>query len=178
MPFISDKQLATLQGYVDRSKAYAERERRRAREKAGEAAMLLTGTASVGVIGFARGKFEDQTTGAWNIPGTPIDIEAALGLVGCGMAYFDMGGRYNDLLGASSFAVLMHYTGQVMRKWGKTGQFGLIAGGGSIHSRMPSNVGMDPTLIGANWDPVSYNPTQISSPYSDPVAMALDQSGV
>lgn len=177
MPHMTDKQLAKLSAAANRSKTAMAKAREKAEEKAGEVIAVAEASVAAGAVGFARGKFE-KADGSWNIPGTSIDIELAGGLLGVGAAMLDLFGRYDSHVLNMSQGVLAHYVGQISRKWAKTGNLGFVAGDyGSIHGMMPSNVAGE-LDVGANWDPVSYNPTQISAPYDDAVSMALAQSGV
>lgn len=163
MPFISDRELAKVQTAVSANQTRMARARAKAAEKAGEMKQVLEVVGAAGALGFLRGKME-EADGAWNIPGTTIDIEMAAGLLLVGTAFFDIFGKYDeDVLNAGG-GVLAHYAGQVFRKFGKTGQLSLVAG----------------THIGAlpQYDPTSYSRTQLASPYADPVAQALAQSGV
>jgi hypothetical protein len=64
--------------------------------------------------------------------------------------------------------VLGHYSGQLARKFAKSGSFSLVAG--------PS-YGMLPSP-GDGSRSISYRQTQLGAPYADPVAQALSESGV
>lgn len=128
MPFISDAQLARVQSSFGSMKSKVDRAKAKAEEKAGEFKQLAEVTGAAAAMGFIRGKMEDKATGAFNIPGTSIDIEliAALALIGTSM--LDMFGKYDeDVLNAGS-GIMAHYAGQMFRHWGKTGNFALIAG--------------------------------------------------
>lgn len=168
MAFINDRQLATLQTYVDRTKNSASKAKEKAQEKAGEMISVMEAAGAAGAMGYARGKFE-QADGSWNVPGTKIDMELAIALGGIGAVFFDLFGKYDEHVLSASNGILAHYTGQVARKWAKTGQFSSIAGGYDI-------VGQNMML--GQFAPNQFNPTQFGSPYSDPVASALAQSGV
>jgi hypothetical protein len=137
MPFISDTQLARVQNAMSAQGARIQRAKKKAEEKAGEAKTVAEMVAGAGAVGFIRGKMEDKSTGAWNIPGTTIDIEMAAGLGLVGAAFFDVFGKYDEDVLAIGGGVLAHYAGQVFRKYGQTGNFALVAGRG------------EPQLVGA-----------------------------
>lgn len=127
MPFISDQQIARLQSAHANVLARVDTAKKKAMEKAGEIKEVCEIVGGAGAIGFARGKLEDAS-GAFNIPGTSIDVElvVGMGLVGAGM--MDALGKYdNDAIAVGS-GVLAHYVGQITRKWAKTGTFSPIAG--------------------------------------------------
>jgi hypothetical protein len=129
MPFISDTQIAKLQTSYGSMQARMARAKEKAEEKAGEFKQLAEVVGAAGAMGFIRGKMEDKSTGAFNIPGTTIDVELVTGLALIGTGMLDMFGKYDeDVLNAGS-GVMAHYAGQVFRKWGKTGDLSLIAGG-------------------------------------------------
>lgn len=148
---------------------------------------LVLGEAGLAAatFGFTRGWYEDQATGAWNIPHTTIDVELAAILLLVGVAL--LGVYYRPLVGYAQHAanagagILGHYTGQLARKAAKTrkatgkwGKFSLIAG-------VPGVGGIDGYPgIGElpQYDPNSYNPTQFSGVTDDAVAAALASSGV
>lgn len=90
---------------------------------------------AAGVMGFIRGKMENAA-GEMPIPGTQIDAEAIVGLAMVGTAYLDEtmnGGKLLGQLGQDLFfggvGVLSHYSGQIARKFAKTGKLDLVAGG-------------------------------------------------
>lgn len=133
--------------------------------------MLALGEAigGAGAFGYLRGQMEDQSTGAWNLPGTTVDIEA---LVVAGLAAVALGGGYIKALKPySKHAAFIaagiggHYAGQLGRKMGRTGKFSMVAG-------VPG--------IGAlpQYAPPGYSSTQFSDPYADPVAASLASAGV
>lgn len=182
MPFISDRELNKLQGWADRSKERGKKLAAKAREKAEKSVHLAEAVGAAGAMGFVRGKFENKTTGEFNIPGTKIDIEMVVGILGVGAALgFEKSlGKWGDDVLAMSGGILAHYTGQLARKFARTGQFTMVAGDGGGLDMFGSNGGVDAAQlsVGSNWDPTSFHPTQISAPFDDPVAMALAQSGV
>jgi hypothetical protein len=139
---------------------------------------LLLGEALAGaaVFGFARGYNEDQATGQWNIPHTTIDVELATvgGLTGIGL----LGVYYKAVAPFAQHAVNVaagiggHYVGQLARRTGRTkkatggwGKFSQVAGVPGI-GELPQ------------YDPTSYDPTQFSAPYADPVASSLASAGI
>lgn len=130
MPFISERHLAKVEH------ALAKRHHTTSSHK-GESMMAKTvqtvETVVVGAMGmgFLRGKMEDKSTGAWNIPGTSnVDVELVAGLGLLGASYFGKSvlGSYAHDVGNVANGVLAHYLGQVARKFAHTGQFSLIAG--------------------------------------------------
>lgn len=140
--------------------------------------------AAAAAFGFARGWYEDQTTGAWNIPHTTIDIELATILLLVGVAllgvYYKPFVNYAQHAANAGAGVLGHYTGQLARKAAKTrkatgkwGKLSLIAGVPGIGIDGVPGIGELP-----QYDPNSYNPTQFSSVTDDAVAAALASSGV
>jgi len=167
MPYITDTQLARVQGVMNKAKDKASKARAKAQEKMGD--VIATGEAvgAAAAMGFIRGKMEKDGK-QFVIPGTTIDIELLVGLAGVGSAFFDLFGKYDkDVLNMSN-GILAHYSGQVFRKFAVSGNFAAVAG-------VP---GIGALGAGDNFDPVSYNPTQFASPYADPVAAALASSGV
>jgi len=128
MPFISDTQIQRLQGSYATMQNKMERIKKKAEEKTGEIKQVAEVVGAASAMGLIRGKMEDKNTGAFNIPGTSIDIElvAALALIGTSM--LDLFGKFDeDVLNAGS-GIMAHFAGQIFRHWGKTGQFALIAG--------------------------------------------------
>jgi hypothetical protein len=171
MPFISDAQLAKVQGFVAKQKARANSAKEKAEEKAGEMKGTLECVGAAAAMGYVRGKREDAA-GVWNAPFVKFDMELLTGLSLVGLAFFDVFGKYDDDVLNMGNGILAHYSGQVMRKMAKTGSFALVAGtGANLHER--AGIGALP-----QHDPTSFNPTQMGSPYADPVAAALDESGV
>lgn len=128
MPFISDSQLQRLQVWKANTERRMETAKKKAEEKAGEAKAIAEGVGAAGLVGFVRGKYEDQTTGAWNVPGTTIDVELVIGLVLLGATMFDAFGKYDEDVQNAGIGVMAHYAGQLGRKYGKTGEFSMVAG--------------------------------------------------
>lgn len=161
MPYLTDSQMAL-----------ARRSDSRPTSRGGTGSKLMAigeGLGGAAAVGFARGKFEDSATGQWNVPGTQIDFELLtfVGLASVALMGGSVGlGAYKTHAANLSSGVGGHYLGQVMRKFAKTGEFNLIAGGPTVAGGLPP------------WDPTSYDPTQFSSPYADQQAMGLASSGV
>lgn len=145
---------------------------------------LILGEAGLAAasFGFARGWYEDQATGQWNIPHTTIDVELATILLLVGVAllgvYYRPINAYAQHAANAGAGILGHYTGQLARKaaknrkaTGKWGKFSMVAGVPGV-SGSPG-IGELP-----QYDPTSYDPTQFSSVTDDPVAAALASSGV
>lgn len=179
---LSSAQAARLQSVVDsKTNALKNWKKRMAREeKLDQMWSIGEAVGSASVVGFLRGKFEDAN-GEWRVFNTPMDWEMVIGLAPLLSGIAGAWGRYDKHMVNIGNGILAHYSGQLTRKWAKTGSFTLAAGDyGSLHGGMPSVVGAGhPALgVGSNWDPVSFNATQISAPYDDPVAMALAQSGI
>ena len=172
MPFISDAQLAKVQGFVQKQKARANSAKEKAEEKAGEMKGTLECVGAAAAMGYLRGKREDEF-GVWNAPLVDFDMELLTGLSLVGLAFFDVFGKYDDDVLNMGNGILAHYSGQVMRKMAKTGSLSMVAGSNprGFHSR--AGVGALP-----QHDPTSFNATQFGSPYADPVAAALAESGV
>lgn len=126
MPFISDTQIARVQSTIGSLAARANRVKEEAMKKAGDMKKVAEIVGGGAAIGFVRGKMEKD--GAFTIPGTQIDIELAVGLGLTGAAMFDVFGKYDEDAMNVGSGVLAHYAGQVMRNYGKTDQFALIAG--------------------------------------------------
>lgn len=137
--------------------------------RVGKGVALAVSYASAFGVGYLRGTKEDPNTGAWNIPNSTIDYEAAamilLAAGAFGATYSDKFKKYSNYAALGAIGVGCHYLGQIGRKLGRTGKFSTVAG-------VPG--------IGAlpQYDPVSYNPTQFSPPYADPVASSLASAGV
>lgn len=145
---------------------------------------LVLGEAGLAAsaFGFTRGWYEDQATGAWNIPHTTIDIELATVLLLVGVAllgvYYKPFVPYAQHAANAGAGILGHYTGQLARRAAKTrkatgkwGKFSLVAG-------VPGIDGVPGIGELPQYDPNSYNPTQFSSATDDAVAAALASSGV
>jgi hypothetical protein len=127
MPFISDSNLARLQNAFAKYENAAVKAKAIAEQKAGEAKVVAEAAGFAGLLGFLRGMREKDGKD-FNIPYTTIDIElvTSMGLIGTAM--FDLYGKYDPDALAAGIGALSHYAGQVGRNWGKTGQFGLVAG--------------------------------------------------
>ncbi len=163
MPLISEAQLAKIQSRFASERMRAQKVRQKAEEKASEMKSTLECVGAAAAVGWLRGKYE-QPDGSWNTPFVAVDMELIIGAAAVGASFFDLFGKYDeDVLNAGN-GILAHYTGQVMRKFGKTKTFSMVAG----------------DMVGAlpQYDPTSYNPTQHASPHADPVAAALGMSGV
>jgi hypothetical protein len=165
VPYVSDAELMKLDTKIEKQKE-------KLSVLGGQSAManlVDLGAAALGAggFGFLRGKMEDPATGQWNVPGTTVDVELATVLSRSAIA---VGGNKIGLKPLQPIAarlapgIIGHYAGQVGRKAGRTGEFSLSAG---------SSIGSLP-----QYDPTSYDPTQFSAPYDDPVAAALASSGV
>lgn len=170
---ISETQLARLGEQVNQSRALALRLKEQLKSKATQDNAVVLATAAGGAAGFGylRGRLE-AASGAWNIPGTTIDYEAvavlALGALALGGGMISKG--FKKFEGPATHVcagVLGHYAGQLARKFAKSGQFSLVAG----------DYGMLPSP-GAGDRSTSFNRTQYGSPYADPIASALAESGV
>ena len=133
MPFISETQIARVQGAISSANAKAHRAYESAKEK--ELVQLAETIGGAALFGFVRGKMEADD-GSWVIPGTTLDIEMVTGLVltsvGAAGKMFkqaDFLGKYNSDAMFLGGGILAHYAGQVFRKYGKSGTFSLVAGG-------------------------------------------------
>jgi hypothetical protein len=175
MPQISDSQLARLGQEVTTRQAAIVRLRDQLKSKATQdnAVVLATAGAGAAAFGYLRGKMENKTTGAWNVPGVPnLDWEA-VAVLACGA--LALGGgmiskQFKKLEAPATHVcagILGHYLGQLARKMGHTGSFSLVAG----------DYGMLPSP-GAGESSLSFRQTQYAAPYSDPIASALAESGV
>lgn len=138
---------------------------------------LAVGEALLGSFGFCylRGQMEDPNTGAWNVPGTTVDVEAItfLGLTAGAFAamYHKKTAPFSNHIAFLAAGIGGHYAGQLGRKMGRTGKFSLVAG-------VPG-IGGVPGIAGLpQYDPNSYNPTQFSAPYADEVEDSLASSGI
>lgn len=172
---ISESQLAKLGSQVTSSRDALARVRDQLKSKATQdnAVLLATAAAGAAAFGFLRGKMEDKSTGAWNVPGIQnLDWEAVAVLaagalaLGGGMISRDL----KKLEGPAAHVcagILGHYVGQLARKAGHTGKFSLVAGG---YGMLPSP--------GAGENSISYRQTQIGPPFADPIASAIAESGL
>lgn len=128
MPFISDQQISRVQSALGSMAARASRAAEKAKQKSHQMTKVAEIVGGAAAVGFVRGKMEDKTTGAWNVPGTNLDIELLAGLGLSGAALFEVFGKWDeDALNVGS-GVLAHYAGQVFRKYGQSGDFALVAG--------------------------------------------------
>lgn len=148
MPNVSDKVLVQFQEKYAAMKRRttraitAGRERSLANQVKGVGENLL-GAAGIGAI---RGKMEEPD-GSWNIPGTEIDAEVAVGLACVGLGFAaqqsaplkTLKPAADDLINIGS-GVLAHYTGQLARKFAKTGQVSFVAGA-DVGGAYPASVG-------------------------------------
>lgn len=178
MPFMSPADLTSMTTAITSRDAKIEKTERKLEKAIVLNKFLVLGEAVGGAaaFGFARGWYEDQATGAWNIPHTTVDVELATiaGLSGLAL----LGVYYKPLIPYAQHAANVaagiggHYAGQLARKAAKTkkatggwGKFSQIAGVPGI-GELPQ------------YDPHSFDPTQFSAPYDDSVASALASSGV
>lgn len=174
MAQISDTQLAKLGEQITSRDAAITRLRDQVKSKQTQDNAVALGLAGAGAAAFCfvRGKLEDKASGAWNIPGTQIDWEAVavLGIsavaLGGGMLSKGLKKLETPATHVAS-GLIGHYVGQLARKVGRTGEFSLVAG----------SYGMLPPPGDASRS-LSYHRTGIASPYADPVARALAESGV
>jgi len=116
------------------------------KEAAKTGIQILEVVGGAGIVGFARGKLEDKSTGKWVIPGTEIDIELATGLGLTAAAFGEYLGKYNQDGMHVGLGILAHYVGQVGRKSAETGTFSLSIAGNHVgsHRRHVSGLGMIP----------------------------------
>jgi len=159
------------------SKRDADIEREREGSRVGKGVALGASYGAAFAVGYLRGTKEDPNTGAWNIPSTTVDYEAALAIVlaagAFGASYNPKTKPYSNWLCFAALGTGCHYLGQIGRKMGRTGKFTTVAGVPGIGYGVPGSVGALP-----QYDPTSYNPTQFSPPYADPVASSLASAGV
>lgn len=159
------------------SKKDAEIERERESSRVGKGIALGCSYGAAFGFGYLRGTKEDPNTGAWNIPNSTIDVEAAaailLAAAAFGSSYNPKTKPYSNYLCFGALGVGCHYLGQIGRKMGRTGKWSTVAGVPGIGYGVPGSVGALP-----QYDPTSYNPTQFSAPYGDPVASSLGSAGV
>lgn len=171
MPFMSDRDLGLMTGAITKRDSQIEAGKRKLETALATNKFLLLGEAGLAAasFGYLRGSYEDAATGAWNIPNTTFDIEAATVIAGTAASL--LGVYYKPLIPYAQHAanatagILGHYMGQVARKYAKTKKFSSIAGSPGIGA-LPQ------------YDPVSYDPTQFSGVYDDPVASSLASSGI
>jgi hypothetical protein len=132
MPFISDAQVSRVQSTIGNLAAKANRAKQAAQKQADNMMKVAEIVGAGAAIGFVRGKMEK--TGDFNIPGTQIDIELAVGLGLTGASLFEVFGKWDDDALNVGSGVLAHYAGQVFRNWGKTDSFALVAGHNYPHA--------------------------------------------
>jgi len=132
MPFISDSQVSRVQATIGSLSAKANRAKAAAEKQADNMMKVAEIVGAGAAIGFVRGKMEKPDAsgiaGVFNIPGTQIDIEMAVGLGLTGASLFEVFGKWDDDALNVGSGVLAHYAGQVFRNWGKTDSFALVAG--------------------------------------------------
>ena len=175
MPQITETQLAKLGNAVSSRDAMIARLKEQAKSKdvQNNAMALATAGAGAAAFGFLRGKMEDKTTGAWNVPGLNVDVEAVtilgIGALALGGGMIDKSLKKFEAHATYVCAgILGHYVGQLARKMAHTGKFSLVAGQSQMYLPAP----------GSGVDTPGYLATQLASPYSDPSAMAMAEGGV
>lgn len=141
---ISDARLAQYKETLAKAKSAGKRAAVKARERSRanqfkSSAEMLVGAAGVG---FARGKMEEPD-GTWNIPGTGIDYEMVLGGALTGVGLLQYAGVYSDDLLNIGSGILAHYSGQLARKYAKTGTFTLVAGESAYSHNYPTVAGTE-----------------------------------
>ena len=184
MPTMTTSDLQAMTSAITSRDAKIERTERKLEKALVMNKFLILGEAGFGAaaFGFTRGWYEDQATGAWNIPNTTFDIELATVLLLAGVAL--LGVYYRPLTAYAQHAanvgagIMGHYTGQLARKAAKTrkatgkwGKFSMVSG-------VPGVDGVPGIGELPQYDPTSYSPTQFSAPYADSVAASLASSGV
>jgi len=169
MPFISDQQISRVQGALGSMAARASRAAEKAKAKTVQMTKMAEIVGGGAAMGYVRGKME--TGGVWNVPGTTLDIELLAGIGLSGAAMFEVFGKWDEDALNVGGGILAHYFGQVMRKYGNTGDFALVAGHnypyhGSIGGQTAPGLiaGGASSLIGADM--------------SDALRSALSSSGV
>lgn len=130
MPFISDGQIQALQRYTAGVQNKMALAKAKAEEKVGEVKDVAEAVGAAAVVGFIRGKVEARGN-AFVIPNTTIDGELVLGTLLLGASLMDMFGKYDQDVQNAGMGVMAHYLGQVARNWGKSGEFGMVAGVGA-----------------------------------------------
>jgi hypothetical protein len=128
MPFISDQQISRVQGALGSMAARASRAAEKAKQKSHQMTKTAEIVGGAAAIGFVRGKMEDKATGAWNVPGTNLDIELLAGVGLAGAAMFEVFGKWDEDALNVGAGIMAHYAGQVFRKYGSSGDFALVAG--------------------------------------------------
>lgn len=178
MPFMSPADVQQMASAITSRDAKIEKTERKLEKALVMNKFLLIGEALGGAAAFGllRGYNEDQASGQWNIPHTTIDVELATvgGLTGLGLlgVYYSAFAPYAQHACNLAAGIGGHYVGQVFRKTGRnkkaTGGWGKL----STVAGVPG-IGELP-----QYDPTSYDPTQYSAPYDDPVASSLASAGI
>lgn len=184
MPTMTTEDLRAMTTAITSRDAKIERTERKLEKALVMNKFLILGEAgaAAAAFGFARGWYEDQATGAWNIPHTTVDVELATILLLVGVAllgvYYRPVQAYAQHAANAGAGIIGHYTGQLARKaaknrkaTGKWGKFSMVAG-------VPGIDGVPGIGELPQYDPTSYNPTQFSGVNDDAVASALASSGV
>lgn len=168
---ISDGEMSKITRGISRRDAEIEKAQESAR--VGKGIALGCSYAAAFGFGYLRGTKEDPNTGAWNIPNSTIDVEAATTILlaagAFAASYKESTKKYSNYLCFGALGVGSHYLGQIGRKMGRTGKWTTVAGSPGDMDR----VGALP-----QYSPTSYDPTQFSAPYADPVASSLASSGI
>ncbi len=175
MPQITETQLARLGSAVNSRDAMISRlkEQAKAKDVQNNAMALATAGAGAAAFGFLRGKMEDKTTGAWNVPGLNVDVEAvailAIGALALGGGMIDKSlKKFEGHATHVCAGILGHYVGQLARKMAHTGKFSLVAGNPQMYLPPP----------GSGVDTPGYLGGQLGAPFSDPSAYAMSEGGV
>ena len=130
MPYISDTQIARVQDQLVIARSAGNRFLAKAKEKAKENQLEATLYSTGGAVGmgYLRGKMEDKETGEWHIAKIPVDVELLTGVALLGAGYMGYLGKYTTEVANVANGILAHYSGQIARKYAKTGEFSSIAG--------------------------------------------------
>lgn len=127
MPMLTESQMDKVHSIVSTAQRAKERTREELAARKEEIRLVGEAVGASVVLQFVRGKMEDST-GAWNIPGTQVDIEGVVGLGMLGLGLSRKAGKHSQDLINGSVGVLSHYMGQLSRHFSKTGSFSLVAG--------------------------------------------------
>src|SRR6266700_2453568 len=127
MPMLTESQMEKVHSIVSTSQRAKEKMREQMIERKEEIRLVGEAVGASVVVSFVRGKMEDAQ-GAWNIPGTQVDIEGVVGLGLLGLGLSKKLGRHSQDAINGSVGILSHYMGQLSRHFSKTGQFSLVAG--------------------------------------------------
>lgn len=171
MPFVSETRLATLKDSAQNLKNKAIVTAKKAKEERSTNQLFALGEGLLGAAaaGYARGRWSEPN-GVWVVPGTEIDVEllAVVGLLGVALVGDQMGlDNYQSHAQNLAVGIGAHYMGLVATNAAKTGTWDLAgAATPKIEGGLPQ------------YDPTSYDPTQLAAPYDDPTAAALASSGV